>query len=245
MPEQNSSDAHISTLLETVDCGLAIIDAQGMPVFANQRFFNMLERSGLLVGEYAGLAREQLDDVSLNVSAPELKAQPLEVKGPGGREFELSYRSDPSAPEATFVQMRDVTAHAIDADAVDSARAQAEMIASARSAFVSQVAHHFRTPLHVILGYVDLLSEATEMAMTPQDRGMYLQYIRESASALLLNMNEMMEVIRLQSEDVDAELELSDIGALLQSVSEETAEAFELQGCKLDAEGRFADRPVA
>lgn len=222
--------------LDAVDIGVAVIDdAGGLQTF-NDRFFAMLDRAGLLAEGLSVKSAEELAGLSVAELAPELERRPEQARGPGGREFRFSYKMDPAGFNGTLIQVRDVTGQVIDATAIDSAREQADMIEQARTAFISQVAHHFRTPLHVILGYVDILAEAEDGTMDRLTRDSYLQFIRESASALLLNMNEMMEIIRLQRDEQDVELEVRRLGTVLQNVIAEVQPALEAEDVTLDAD---------
>lgn len=222
--------------LDAVDIGVAVIDDAGNFQTCNDRFFAMLDRAGLLAEGLSGKSAEELARLSVIELAPVLERRPEEAKGPGGREFRFSYKMDPAGFNGTLIQVRDVTGQVIDATAIDSAREQADMIEQARTAFISQVAHHFRTPLHVILGYVDILAEAEDGSMDRLTRDSYLQFIRESASALLLNMNEMMEIIRLQRDEPDVEFEVRRLGTVLQNVIAEVQPALEAEDVRLEAD---------
>jgi hypothetical protein len=191
---------------------------------------------GLLAEGLSVKSAEELAGLGIAELAPELEQRPVQARGPGGREFRFSYKMDPAGFNGTLIQIRDVTGQVIDATAINSAREQADMIEQARTAFISQVAHHFRTPLHVILGYVDILAEAEDGTMDRLTRDSYLQFIRESASALLLNMNEMMEIIRLQRDEQDVELEVRRLGTVLQNVFAEIQPALEAEDVTLDAD---------
>jgi hypothetical protein len=222
--------------LDAVDIGIAVIDDAGGLQTCNDRFFAMLDRAGLLAEGLSVKSAEELAGLGIAELAPELEQRPVQARGPGGREFRFSYKMDPAGFNGTLIQIRDVTGQVIDATAINSAREQADMIEQARTAFISQVAHHFRTPLHVILGYVDILAEAEDGTMDRLTRDSYLRFIRESASALLLNMNEMMEIIRLQRDEQDVELEVRRLGTVLQNVFAEIQPALEAEDVTLDAD---------
>jgi signal transduction histidine kinase len=128
---------------------------------------------GLLAEGLSVKSAEELAGLGIAELAPALEQRPEQARGPGGREFRFSYKMDPAGFKGTLIQVRDVTGQVIDATAIDSAREQADMIEQARTAFISQVAHHFRTPLHVILGYVDILAEAEDGTMDRLTRDSY------------------------------------------------------------------------
>lgn len=239
-PADSDAVALLQSTIDSVDAGIAVIGDAGSFLVANPRFFTMLDRAGLLARDLAGSPAQTLAGLPLDQVAPGLSDRPDEVRGPGGRVFSMSYKMDPPGLHGLLIQMRDITGQVIDAGAVDEARARAEMIEQTRNAFVSQVAHHFRTPLHVILGYVDILADTEGAQPDPVTRNSYLQFIRESAAALLLNMNEMMEIIRLQRGDQAVELESRDLGQLLETVIAEVRPELEAEEAYLNADDAVA-----
>ena len=226
--------------LEAIDAGVAIVDDAGRVLVSNRRFFSMLDRAGLLSSVHAGMDHELLAGLPLGSVAPGLSERPEQSRGPGGRVFEISYKMDPPGLHGTLIQLRDITGQVIDTNAVDEARLKSEQIERARNAFVSQVAHHFRTPLHVILGYIDILADSEDKSLDAVVRNSYLEFIREAAAALLLNMNEMMEIIRLQRREVEVEAEPRDLGLLLDMVTGEVQEALQAEQVRLDAQHAIA-----
>jgi signal transduction histidine kinase len=230
----------LQATLEAVDTGIAVISDAGSIETCNERLFTMLDRAGMLAPGLSGKPAAELAGLTIAELAPALQQHPERAKGPGGREFQFSYKMDPAGFKGTLIQVRDVTGQVIDAKAIDSAREQADMIEKARTAFVSQVAHHFRTPLHVILGYVDILADSGEGALDRVTRDSYLQFIRESASALLLNMNEMMEIIRLQRSEQEVEFEVRRLGVVLQNVIAEVQPTLEAEDVTLEADNAVA-----
>ncbi len=236
-----AATALLQAMLEAVDTGVAAFDDQGCLLAGNGLFITMLDRAGLLSPGHAGVEPDRLGGVALNDLAPGLADRPAQVRGPGGRVFDISYKTDPAGLDGTLIQLLDVTGRVIDAGAVDEARLKAEQIEHARNAFVSQVAHHFRTPLHVILGYVDLLANAEPGSLDPAARNSYLDFIRESAAALLLNMNEMMEIIRLQRGELPVELEIRDLGQLVGSAVQEVQADLDAEQAVLDSAAAVAD----
>jgi signal transduction histidine kinase len=238
--DQAGPEGRSAAALDAIDTGVAVVDDTGSIVVCNKRFFAMLDRAGLLAPVHATMEQGLLVAMPLNAVAPALSNRPAQVCGPGGRVFDISYKMDPPGLHGTLIQLRDITGQVIDNNAVDEARLKAEQIERARNAFVSQVAHHFRTPLHVILGYVDILTDTPEGALDPQVRNSYLEFIREAAAALLLNMNEMMEIIRLQRSELDIEAEPCDLGVLLDMVAGEVQADLEAEQARLDAADAIA-----
>ena len=74
------------------------------------------------------------------------------------------------------------------------ARAEADAANEAKSAFLANVSHEMRTPLHGILGLTDLMLDAPDGARA-LDR---LETIRASAEGLLAVINELLDLSRIE-----------------------------------------------
>jgi signal transduction histidine kinase len=59
-----------------------------------------------------------------------------------------------------------------------------------RTAFLAQMSHDLRSPLHVILGYSDELLETTATILSPEQRRQLIQ-IRESAQQLYQRITQL------------------------------------------------------
>lgn len=76
--------------------------------------------------------------------------------------------------------------------------------------------HELRTPLNHILGFSSLLEQRCKQRgdLEPLE---YLAYIRESGQTLLRNVNRILEITRLMSQDFKPEAELVDLTALIRA----------------------------
>ena len=158
--------------------------------------------------------RDELISRSLYDISPKLRDRPKQVAGLTGCTFELQYSDVRDEMGAILILIKDVTSRHRSEQAMRDVLEQKNIIEQARTTFVSQVAHHFRTPLNVILGYIDILSAGDGNEIDAATRNSYLGFTRESAKALLLNMNEMMEIIRLQRNQQPVELEVRELADL-------------------------------
>lgn len=83
------------------------------------------------------------------------------------------------------------------AEAADAARAAAEAADAAKSGFLATMSHEIRTPINAILGYVDLLSQEIEGALTPQQK----RFVARAGNAsrhLLGLIDEVLDFSRLE-----------------------------------------------
>ena len=231
-----SSDAELlQVTLNNVACGVASVRADGSVITSNEVFYDMLRRAGLLKLEFVSRKREDLIALSLYDISPKLRECPKQVAGLTGRAFELQYIDVQDRLGGTMILMNDVTSRSRNEQAMQDVLAQKEIMEQARTTFVSQVAHHFRTPLNVILGYVDVLAAGDGNEIDASTRASYLGFIRESAKALLLNMNEMMEIIRLQRNEQPVELEFRELRTLISGAIDEIQSVLVAEDVELDS----------
>ncbi len=231
-----SSEAELlQVTLNNVACGVASVRADGSVITSNDAFYDMMLRAGLLKLEFISCKREELINLSLYDIFPKLRERPAQVAGLTGCAFELSYTDVQDQLGGMLILMNDVTSRRRNEQAMEAVRTQKETMEQARTTFVSQVAHHFRTPLNVILGYVDILAGNEGMEIDARTRTSYLGFIRESAKALLLNMNEMMEIIRLQRNEQPVELEVRELRTLMAGAIDEIQSVLAAEDVELDA----------
>ncbi len=224
--------------LDLMPCGVAVLGPDSTVLTSNARFYDMLSRAGVLVPVSAGYTRQQLITGRLSECAPALSAMPEELMGPSGSKFQLSYTHGKPHTGCMTIIVRDVTVEHMSSGALSAALEQKQMIEQAKTAFVSQVAHHFRTPLNVILGYCDILSgQGSQVDQVTQTS--YLQFISESAAALLLNMNEMMDIIRLQRNEQIVEMETRELRRLFNGPIAEIESILWKESVTLDPEKMF------
>ncbi len=225
----------LQATLNGIGSGVASVADDGRVITSNDRFYDMLRRAGLLSLEFFGRSREEIVTRSLYDVAPRLQQRPRQVTGLTGCKFELQYIDARDQLGGTLILMQDVTSQHRSEQAMQEVLEQKQVIEQARTTFVSQVAHHFRTPLNVILGYIDILSAGDVNEVDAATRNSYLGFIRESASALLLNMNEMMEIIRLQRNQQPVELEARALHTLLSGAIEEIQPVLISEEVELDS----------
>jgi signal transduction histidine kinase len=92
-------------------------------------------------------------------------------------------------------------------EAALEAQRAAEAANRAKSAFLANVSHEFRTPLNSILGFSGLLKEADNLTRTQKS---HLELIEQGGNRLFKLVNNILEMTRLESQTI--ELHESDFG---------------------------------
>lgn len=95
------------------------------------------------------------------------------------------------------------------------AKNAAEAASRAKSAFISNISHEFRTPLNQILGMASLLQRTK---LSAEDRE-FLQAIVDGGNELLEMVNELIKVVMLEAEGLKPKNQPTDLKPLLQSLS--------------------------
>ncbi len=94
-----------------------------------------------------------------------------------------------------------------------------EELARAKATFTAMLVHDLKSPLSVVKATLELLAE--EPVVT---NGPYAQLVTaatHSTEAILTLINEMLDVSRLESQDINLDIELLDLGACLTALVEE------------------------
>lgn len=95
------------------------------------------------------------------------------------------------------------------------AMAEAERANYAKSQFLAKMSHELRTPLNAIIGFSDIISE---QMMGPVGSDRYVSYaddIRGSGRHLLSLINDLLDLSRIESGEVELELRPLDIGEIM------------------------------
>lgn len=97
---------------------------------------------------------------------------------------------------------------------LEAARARAESASEAKSSFLAAMTHELRTPLHAILGFAQILQDPDER-LTPEESRRYLGHIHSSGSHLLALINDVLDLVRVESGRLEITTETIHLDELL------------------------------
>ncbi|WP_199101461.1 ATP-binding protein [Aquitalea sp. ASV11] len=94
---------------------------------------------------------------------------------------------------------------------LDEARKQADLASQAKSSFLAVMSHEFRTPMHAILGMLELLC----MGELDEEQRDYAQEIETAANKLLGMIDDVLAWTRLETASIRAEAQTFSINGLM------------------------------
>jgi PAS domain S-box-containing protein len=124
-----------------------------------------------------------------------------------GREFpvELSIAPIGGGDSVSFCAfVRDITERVQAAEALRSAKDAAETANQAKTAFLANMSHEIRTPLNGILGFTEVLID--HLDGDREERRDHLQTIRDSGRHLLALINDVLDLSKIESGQMDVEI---------------------------------------
>ncbi len=108
---------------------------------------------------------------------------------------------------------RDVTERKRSENALLKAKEQAEEVARMKSAFLANMSHEIRTPLTGILGFAGVLAEEVE-----DEHREFVQLIEKSGRRLLETLNSVLDLARLEADQMELDTNVLDVGEQVEDV---------------------------
>jgi PAS domain S-box-containing protein len=118
---------------------------------------------------------------------------------------------------ARLMQLHDVTATRAAAGKLAAARDAAQRGERAKSEFLGSISHELRTPIHVALGFAEMLRDDAER-LEPQQVTEFAGEIHSSIDRLMHIVGDLIELSRLEADDLLDE-DLVDPASLLQTAA--------------------------
>jgi signal transduction histidine kinase len=141
---------------------------------------------------------------------------------------DASARAEAAREDAAYAAQR---AEALRA-AADAAREEAETANRSKASFLTTMSHEFRTPLGIVLGYVDLLIDEIAGPVNEAQRKQ-LQRIGTASRHLLRLIEEILTISQVNAGHGEVRLEDVDLSALLRDAAALLAPMAESKGLAL------------
>ncbi len=123
----------------------------------------------------------------------------------------VAYQTIPGSMVAIF---SDITSRKKGEMELVKAKEKAEESDTLKTAFLLNVSHEIRTPMNGIIGFIDLLREQDLSDIEKSD---YLEIISDSGERLLNTINDIVEISKIETGDINLVMQEIDISELLHS----------------------------
>jgi signal transduction histidine kinase len=110
------------------------------------------------------------------------------------------------------------------------AKEKAEESDRLKSAFLTNMSHEIRTPMNGILGFTDLLNTPD---ITPQNLEKYIEIIKESSTRLLNTVNDIIDISKIETGQIEIKFEQIDMEKQINSLIEFFTPEAEEKGLEL------------
>jgi adenylate cyclase len=150
------------------------------------------------------------------------------------RRLQRSYQALASYSKILALKVQERTHELVEKNhALELSNQQAQAASQAKSLFLTNMSHEFRTPLTVILGFSELLSHDPQI--DPEQREQLLS-INRSGEHLLSLINDVLEVSRIEAGKLQCIVETFDLAQLIQGVGEMFRYQCQLKGLRWQLE---------
>lgn len=150
----------------------------------------------------------------------------------GDMSFRLQIRGQDEMAEMnrSFNQMADAVQASI--ERLDVARRTAEQANRMKSEFLASMSHELRTPLNGIIGFAEMLA----LDLEDEEQRASAETIRESGEHLLLLLNELLDLAKIEAGHMQMHMQEVDINALVRALIALHKVTTDAKGLELHAE---------
>jgi len=182
----------LEATLQHTSQGIVMIDRERRVRVINPRAIDFLDLHGkATIGTTLPAATDRLLRDAMVGDDP---IQPLELVLANDTTVALSSSAMPD--DGVLYTLTDITQHKRTEAVLADARDRAEAGARARASFLATMSHEIRTPLNGVIGMVQLLEDCSDEA----ERATYTDAMRRSAGHLLLIIEDILDVSKLEAD---------------------------------------------
>jgi protein-histidine pros-kinase len=239
-------DTRYRGLLDSMPDAIVIVNGIGRIIFANGQAESMFgyDRDGLLGQPIERLMPERFRGVHLqhrDTYLQQSRTRPmglgLELRGlrAGGEEFPVEISLSPLQTEVGRLGMsaiRDISERHRVERALQEKNDELERANRAKDSFLATMSHELRTPLNAIIGFTGiLLMKLTGPLNADQERQLGL--VQTSAKHLLSLINDLLDVAKIDSGNVQLAFEAVGCRAVVEDVAATLRPVAEAKGLQL------------
>ena len=226
------SQAQLAQFLDSLPIGAFVVDARGEPTFANTTALSMLGAASLRdldhiphetalplwkQDDHGQLAAPQ-DPMRVALRGLAAKQEGLELHA-GETRIPIEISAAPvfdSNGEVAYAiaAFADVTERQRARETMEAARQAAEDSNRAKSDFLARMSHELRTPLNSVIGFANILLKNKAGNLRDQDVG-YLERVLDNGKHLLLLINDILDLSKIEAGKVQLEWERVDLAHVL------------------------------
>ena len=227
------SETLLSQFMENLPIGVIVIDTQWRPRFANNSAVDILGPTILIddgahplplyrAGERRVYPVDQTP-LALALNGQTATIDDVEVRV-GDRYVPVQLSAAPIYDASgriayTIAAFVDITERHRAEAALRAAKDAAETASRTKSDFLARMSHELRTPLNSVIGFANILLKNKAGNLRSQDVA-YLDRIQENGRHLLLLINEILDLSKIEAGKVEIEKETVDLHALISDVTE-------------------------
>jgi PAS domain S-box-containing protein len=223
----------LSSLLEHVPVGIAVTDAQSAVEYANPSFLAM---TGYSLAEIIGQNPETLlkssikDEQALGDSLVALTNGKIwtgiiESRSKDNKKLICNTTFVPifdrkEKVERVIAVRHDITKLKTDEQALIAAKIRAETADKAKSEFLMNMSHELRTPLNSIIGFSELIASQKLGPIKNTEYVEFARLIEASSNTLLHSINSILDLSRLETQNMTLQENTTDVSAIINRVIE-------------------------
>jgi PAS domain S-box-containing protein len=218
-------DYQLRLITDSVPALIAYVNAQETLAFHNRAYYTRFGQTeqaaiGRTVRDILGepLYRRMRKHLRLALDGTEVSFQTTYRSNDGVRRTDLirlvPHLSNVGDVLGFYALVIDVTDQRRSEKKLQQALNQAESAARGRDAFLATVSHELRTPLNAIIGFNSLM---LEKECSSEERRRYLNFARDAGRALLTQVNDLLDMAKIEAGKIDLESIDFDLTLLIDS----------------------------
>ncbi|SFA98207.1 hypothetical protein SAMN05421688_2076 [Poseidonocella pacifica] len=196
--------------IETIEGGFAVFDRESTLVIANSAYLEIFDGldvvgPGIAYADVLTLLMEEGIADPEDLDPRDWRSMMLERWADGARapkairtweDRYLRLIDERTADGETVSLVIDITESVLRQKELEAAQIRAEEASRTKSAFLANMSHEIRTPMNGVVGMAELLSESA----LDTDQHLYVDTIRNSAEALLVIINDVLDYSKLEAQ---------------------------------------------